>query len=127
MRTYLIAGGLLASLPILAQSKAGACRDLRLVNGKIHTMDARNSVMTSVTILDGRFADSAAKLSPCARTINLRGRTLVPGLIDNHNHFVLLGLRPGHDMRLESAGSIAEVKAAIAARATGVPAGAWVT
>jgi predicted amidohydrolase YtcJ len=127
MRTYLIAGGLLASLPMLAQSNVGACRDLRLVNGKIHTMDARNSVVTSATIREGRFADSAAKLSPCARTINLRGRTVVPGLVDNHNHFVLLGLRPGHDTRLETAFSVADVQAAIKARARGVPAGEFIT
>ena len=127
MRTYLIVGGLLAGLPMLAQSDAGACRDLRLANGRIHTMDERNSVVTSVTIRDGRFADSAAKLRPCARTINLRGRTVVPGLIDNHNHFVLLGLRPGHDTRLETAFSISDVQAAIKARAQGVPAGEFIT
>ncbi|HLH42727.1 MAG TPA: amidohydrolase family protein [Bryobacteraceae bacterium] len=127
MRTYLIAGGLLASLPALAQSNTPWCRDLRLVNGKIHTMDSRNSLVTSVAIRDGRFAGGAAKLSPCAPTINLRGRTVVPGLIDNHNHFVLLGLRPGHDTRLETAFSIADVQAAIRSRANNVPAGEFIT
>src|SRR5215470_20397464 len=116
MRTYLIVGGLLAGLQMLAQSNVGACRDLRLANGKIQTMDARNSVVTSVTIQNGRFADSAAKLSPCARTINLRGRTAIPGLVDNHNHIVLLGIRPGHDTRLETARSIAEVQELIGSR-----------
>lgn len=109
------------------KSSAANCPDLRLTNGKIHTMDARNSVVTSVAIRDGRFAEASAKLDPCAKTIDLHGRTVVPGLIDNHNHFVLLGLRPGHDTRLETAFSIAQVQAAIKARAKNVPAGEFIT
>ena len=42
----------------------------------------------------------SAKLNPCTKVINLGGRTVVPGLIDNHNHIVLLGMRPGHDIRI---------------------------
>jgi predicted amidohydrolase YtcJ len=61
------------------------------------------------------------------RVINLRGRTAVPGLIDNHNHIILLGLRPGHDTRLETAASIADVQAAIRARARTVPPGQFIT
>jgi predicted amidohydrolase YtcJ len=67
------------------------------------------------------------KLSPCTRTVNLGGRTVVPGLVDNHNHIVLLGLRPGHDVRLELASSIAQVQVAIKARAASVPAGQFIT
>ena len=93
------AAALLTTLTAMAQSNA-VCRDLRLTNGKIVTMDKRNSVVTSVVIQNGRFAGADAKLSPCAKTVNLRGRAAVPGLIDNHNHIVLLGLRPGHDVRL---------------------------
>ena len=61
------------------------------------------------------------------RVINLDGRTAVPGLVDNHNHFVLLGLRPGHDTRLETATSIADVQAAIRARAATVKPGEFIT
>jgi predicted amidohydrolase YtcJ len=114
----------------LAAFAAGNCsdsRDLRLVNGKIVTMDPRDSVLSSVTIQDGRFDFSGGKLSPCTKTINLRGRTAVPGLIDNHNHIVLLGLRPGYDTRLETAASIKDVQADIAERAKSVPAGKFIT
>jgi predicted amidohydrolase YtcJ len=105
-------------------------RDLRLVNGRIHTMDRRNPVVTEVTIQNGRFAAvgrSNRALNPCTRTINLGGRTVVPGLIDNHNHIVLLGMRPGHDVRLDWSFSIPDVQAAIRARARDVPAGQFVT
>jgi len=109
---------------------AGA-RDLRLVNGKFVTMDARGTTVSEVTIQDGRFTAVGPRgnqrLSPCTREIDLRGRTAVPGLIDNHNHIVLLGIRPGYHTPLESAASIAEVQSAIRARAKGVPAGAFIT
>src|ERR1019366_10078335 len=65
--------------------------------------------------------------NPCTKVIDLGGRTAVPGLIDNHNHFVLLGMRPGHDTRLETAASIPEVQARIQSRVKTVPAGAWIT
>jgi predicted amidohydrolase YtcJ len=106
-------------------------RDLRLTNGRINTMDARNALVQEVTIQDGKFTAvgraANQRLSPCTRTIDLRGRSVVPGLIDNHNHIVLLGIRPGYHTPLESATSIAQVQAAIAARARTVPAGGFIT
>lgn len=124
----LLAVGLLASgVPARAADNCADARDLRLVNGRIVTMDGKNSVLSSVMIQDGRFDFSGAKPGPCTKTINLRGRTAVPGLIDNHNHIVLLGLRPGYDTRLETAASIKDIQAAIAARAKSVPPGKFIT
>ena len=95
------------------------------------TMDRQNTVVSEVTIQNGRFTavgrTGDTRTSPCTRTINLRGRTVTPGLIDNHNHIVLLGIRPGHDTRLETAASIKDVQTAIAARAKSVPAGEFIT
>jgi predicted amidohydrolase YtcJ len=107
---------------------AGA-RDLRLVNGRIHTMDKQNAVVTEVMIQNGKITSvgRSGRLNPCTRTINLAGRTAVPGLIDNHNHIVLLGMRPGHDIRLETASSIADVQTMLRARAQTVQAGAFIT
>src|SRR5580693_10612061 len=135
---YVALAGVLCSLPVLAQTRApgvikDGCedsRDLRLTNGHIVTMDKKNPVVTEVSIRSGRFEStgkSTQKPGPCTQVINLRGRTAVPGLIDNHNHIVLLGLRPGHDTRLETAASIADVQAAIRTRSKGVPAGAFIT
>jgi predicted amidohydrolase YtcJ len=106
-------------------------RNLMLVNGRIHTLDANNSIVSSATIKNGKFVavghPGDFDGGPCMRVIDLHGRVAVPGLVDNHNHFLLLGLRPGHDTRLETAASIADVQAAIAARTKTVPAGAWIT
>lgn len=104
--------------------------DMLLVNGAIHTMNARNGVVNSARIVDGRFVEVGENLEPiagCSEVVDLNGRTVVPGLIDNHNHIVLLGLRPGHDTRLENATTIDEVLSTIAARTTDVPAGEWIT
>lgn len=129
----------LGSLPVARARPAGAAEpgigaggggdgpDLTLVNGKIHTMDERNSIVSSVAIRDGKFAAVGNSVPGSAHTIDLKGRTAIPGLIDNHNHFVLLSQRPGHDTRLESAGSIADVQAAFAARGKAVPPGGWIT
>src|SRR5258708_4463625 len=109
---------------------AGA-RDVKLVNGKIPPLDAGNSIVSSVTIKNGKFAavggGEGSDGGPCMRVIDLGGRTAVPGLVDNHNHFLLLGLRPGHDTRLETARSIADVQVAIRARTQTVKAGEFIT
>jgi predicted amidohydrolase YtcJ len=121
-----------AALPAAAAECAGL-ETLRLANGRIHTMDAGDSLVSTVlmNVDSGKFvavgpgADSAA--NECTRTIDLQGRTAVPGIIDNHNHIILLGLRPGHDTRLENARSIDEVLGTLAARAQEVPKGDWIT
>jgi len=75
-------------------------RELTLANGRIHLLDAANSVVSSVTIRNGKFVsvghDNGGGGTPgCRQLVNLDGRTALPGLVDNHNHIVLLGLRPG--------------------------------
>ncbi|HEY3826533.1 MAG TPA: hypothetical protein VGL82_18345 [Bryobacteraceae bacterium] len=91
---------------VFAAGPADRCtgaRDLKLVNGNIVSMDQRNTVLSEITIQNGLIAEGNQKLNPCTKVINLRGRTAIPGIIDNHNHIVLLGMRPGHDIRLETA------------------------
>lgn len=120
----------LAAIPALATNCADS-RDLKLVNGKIATMDKNNTVVSEVTIQNGVFdtvgKGGTHKAGPCERVIDLHGATVVPGLIDNHNHIVLLGTRPGYDIRLETAASIADVQAMLAAKAKTVPAGSFIT
>src|SRR5689334_13807388 len=126
MKLFLAVLTLAGASAAWGQDACAGSRDLHLTNGRIHTLDAKNTMLTEIAIQDGKFT-SSSRLSPCTRTINLRGRTVVPGLIDNHNHIVLLGMRPGHDVRLESADSIDAVLAALKLKATVVPAGEWIT
>jgi predicted amidohydrolase YtcJ len=104
--------------------------DVLVTNGVVHTMDARDTVVESVRIIGDRIVSTGRGrlgATRCTQVIDLNGRTAIPGIIDNHNHIVLLGLRPGHDTRLESAASIGDVLALIAARAATLEAGEWIT
>lgn len=132
MRRLSILSAVLACVCVsaLAQDRCTDSGDLRLINGPIHTMNAQNTIVSEVTVQAGKIVSvgaPASNLDPCTRTIDLAGRTVVPGLIDNHNHIVLLGLRPGYDTRLETAASIVDVQTAIRARAANVPKGAFIT
>ena len=107
---------------------------LRFVNGNIHTMDDNRSVASSVTIQNGHFTAVGNQGGPGGgrgvTTINLRGATVIPGLIESHTHFVSLANRPGyHVAELELAKNIAEVQGFLAARrAVGdIPEGGFIT
>ena len=102
--------------------------DLTLVNGRIHTMDARNTIASTVTIRNGRIAAVGNEAPPAGtQVIDLRGRTVVPGLIESHIHSVSLANRPGYHTILENTTSIREIQEALAARRKNVPEGQWIT
>lgn len=107
---------LLALGPAAAQAPPA---DLILVNGRIVTVDGAFSMAEAVAIRGGRFVavggnDAVRRhAGPGTRTIDLRGRTAVPGLSDNHLHNA--GGGPGID--LSRARSIADVLAAVSSRA----------
>lgn len=128
-------GTVLASAARAASGPAPECegsRDLNLVNGRFLTMDANNSVVWGLAIRDGRIVEAgrAGALGPCSRTINLKGATVIPGLIDSHVHYIRCGLNPGHEVRIiETAVSIADLQQMVSARikALNVPAGEFIT
>src|SRR3954468_21592777 len=135
-----LAAGLGVSLPggVQAQGRGGRGDDdddrgkeaLVFVNGRIHTMDDRNSVVNSVAIKNGRFVSvgNAEHGGGEARVINLHGRTVVPGLIESHTHFVSLANRPGyHVAQWELANNLAEVLALLAGGRKDVPPGQFIT
>jgi predicted amidohydrolase YtcJ len=105
--------------------------ELILWNGNIHTMDTASPHAEAVAIAGGRFL--AAGSSPdirrlaSARTksIDLGGKTVVPGFIDAHSHPASSGLRHLREVDCDLR-SIAEIQAAIAKRAAQTPAGEWV-
>src|SRR5690349_20817848 len=113
-----------------AQSCPGGRLTL-LTNGRIHTMDARRTVVSKVRVANGRFVevgDAASAGGGCTDTIDLRGRTVIPGMIDNHFHVQLVGSRPGYETRaIETAFTIAEAQAVVRERTKTVPEGAFIT
>src|SRR5688572_8853929 len=127
-----LAGGrVLAQAPTPASStaaKQSQSGDLALVNGRF--VDGRGLVGSAVTIRNGRIVNvgAAAPLGPGAQTIDLGGRTVIPGLFDSHAHYTRAGVNPGYEARrIERAFSIAELQEAIAARARTVPEGEFIT
>src|SRR4029079_154860 len=72
--------------------------DTILVNGKIITVDARSSVREALAIRDGHIvalgtsAEMRKLAGPRSRTIDLQGRTVIPGLIDSHLHAIRAAL-----------------------------------
>jgi predicted amidohydrolase YtcJ len=133
-REFLGRAGALASsglnaAKLFAQAQPAA-PDLHLVNGKIHTMDANNRVVSQVLIQNGRFTamgDSIRAPRANIRRVDLKGRTGIPGLIDAHNHIVLVGNRPGWHTPLEHAFTIPDAIAALKTRSAGVPGGEFIT
>src|SRR5262245_21847802 len=92
-------------------------------------MDPRSTVVRSVTIRDGRIVavGNASPSGATGRRIDLRGRTVVPGLIEPHVHIVSLANRPGYHTPLENTTSIREIQETLASRRKGVPDGQWIT
>ena len=123
-----MAAGGIAGVTELAEAKkpdAGG-QDLAFVNGKIHTMDGSNRIVSQLSISNGRFdnvGDGIGGGGGNKRVINLRGKTVIPGLIDSHTHIVLVGNRPGYHVLLEDLFSIPDVIARYQQVSRNVPEG----
>jgi predicted amidohydrolase YtcJ len=106
----------------------GADVSIALVNGRIHTIDGKGTIADGLVIRNGVFARVGGGSPPAgARVIDLKGRTVVPGLVEPHIHSVSLANRPGYHTILENTTSIREVQEALAARRKDVPDGQWIT
>jgi predicted amidohydrolase YtcJ len=124
---------LLASLVVAVSTAAANAQtaDTILVNGKIVTVDSRESVVEALAIRDGRIVatgTSAAmrKLTgPGARTIDVQGRTVIPGLIDSHLHAIRAALSFSTEVNWIGARSIEEALGRIRKAAQTKPRGSW--
>ena len=100
-----------------------------LTNGRIHTMDAVGTVVDSVVVRDGRvaFAGRRGDVNPAPgeATLDLRGRTVLPGLVDGHGHLMLLA-RARLELSLDRAGSEEEVAGMVGAAAARLRPGEWI-
>ena len=104
--------------------------DTVLVNGKIVTVDDRFTIAQAVAIKGERIlkvgttAEVEALRGPQTRVIDLAGRTVIPGLIDNHAHWVRAA---EHDeLRFDGVTSRQQALKMLADRVHSVPAGEWI-
>lgn len=105
--------------------------DTLFCRGRFLTLDEARPWASTLAVLGGRIVavgddDLAGELT-ATRTVDLGGRTAVPGFNDAHNHMLGFGIALD-DVPLSSppVHSVAEVCAAIAARAAVTPPGEWV-
>ena len=106
---------LAAQRPILPRAPAP---DLVLFNGKVITVDRSFSVHEAVALIGDRIMavgtedQMRAVAGPSTRLIDLKGRAVIPGLMDNHLH----GAGGGPGVDLSRARTMADVTTALQAR-----------
>ena len=109
-----------------AQAPAAPPADLVLFNGRVITVDRGFTIASAVAITGERIVavgDNAAVRAHAGsntRLIDLRGRAVIPGLMDNHLH----GAGGGPGVDLSRARSLEYVNAAIRQRVGKTPSGA---
>ncbi len=105
--------------------------DQIFVNGKIVTVDESFSVQQAVAVAGERILavgtnEAIGTLAgPETRTTDLGGRTVIPGLIDNHNHVVRATEYWPNEARLDGVTSRARVLQILEAKADALPEGEW--
>ncbi|MDR6858354.1 putative amidohydrolase YtcJ [Variovorax guangxiensis] len=106
--------------------------DLILHNGRITTLDRANPTAHAVAIKDGRFigVGRSEDVLPLAghhtRVIDLMGRPVLPGLIDNHIHIIRGGLNFNLELRWDGVRSLADAMAMLKRQVAITPSPQWV-
>jgi hypothetical protein len=112
----------------------GQAPDSILVNGNIATMDARRSTVQALAVVNGLILavgdDDTMRAMAGGNTqvVDLRGRTVTPGLIDAHCHLGACGLLGTTyvDISWPAIDTIEQMQARVAERVATTPPGEWV-
>ncbi|PJB83912.1 MAG: hypothetical protein CO090_00420 [Acidobacteria bacterium CG_4_9_14_3_um_filter_49_7] len=105
--------------------------DLVLLNGSIITLTQQKGQFSAVVIQNGRIlallTDSEARefVGPKTKVVDLKGATILPGLVDAHCHLLGLGMALAN-VNLVGTTSYAEVIERVKARAAKTPKGQWI-
>lgn len=110
----------------------GAAADLILTNGVIHTQSERGALASAVAIRGGRFVavgdePSVESLRGAAtQVVDLRGRTVIPGLNDSHLHLIRGGLNYNMELRWDGVPTLADAMQMLKTQAQRTPPPQWV-
>ena len=106
--------------------------DLILTNGKIVTVDDRFTIVQAIAIGADRITavgstrDIMRLAGPSTRRIDLRGRTVLPGLIDNHMHLLRYGTTWQYEVRWDGVETRKEALTRLRAKTASVQPGEWI-
>lgn len=132
MRLSMIRFALVAIVAGWAAAAAAQAPDTILVNGKIVTVDDRFSIVQALAIADGRITATGTTAAirhlaaPQTKVVDLHGRTVIPGLIDNHAHFLRAAEYWDREVRLDGVTSHRRALDMVAAKARASAPGEWV-
>lgn len=122
---------LLAWWPAQSTAQAPQPADVILVNGNVLTVDAADRIAQAVAVRGSRIvavgsnAEIERLVGSGTRRIDLRGRTVTPGLLDAHAHFSG-GYAERLDLSYPAVKTIAELTAKVAVQAARTARGGWV-
>jgi len=107
--------------------------DLLITNANILTLDKQNRRAGSLSVSDGRIngiwdeSEPPITISPNTEVINLRGKTLIPGFIDTHNHLLMYSLNKSKvDCSTPPNNRISDILKRIHEKANHTPKGEWI-
>lgn len=131
MKTVLVNLSALVLLTVLVSVHAQEAPDTVYINGKIVTVDDYWSIEEAVAIRGniiqavGSNQEISALKGEATLVLDLQGRTVIPGLIDNHNHVVRATEYWPNDARLDGVTSRSKALDILKAKADTLPAGEW--
>ena len=109
--------------------------DLAIINAKVITVDREFSVRQAVAVSDGRIVavgtndDIKALIDSDTRILDLKGKTILPGINDSHGHPPFLGgIRPplALDLSYPAIKTIKDMVEALRRKVESVQPGEWI-
>ncbi len=119
-------------LALWLASALWAQSDLILTNGKIITVDERFSIAQAVAIRGDRIVatgtnqEIAQLAGPNTRRIDLKGKAVIPGLIDNHMHLLRAAATWVKELRFDGVDSRKRAVEMLRARVKSSAPGEWI-
>src|SRR6266446_2776867 len=106
--------------------------DVIFHRGLFTTLDRSNPTASAIAIKDGLFTaigderETMKLRGPSTKVIDLRGRRVLPGLIDNHLHIIRGGLNFNMELRWDGVWSLADAMAMLKKQVAITPPPQWV-
>ena len=106
--------------------------DVILTGGKVITVDQKFTIAQAIAVKGDRVVavgsndDISSLAGPATRRIDLAGRAVVPGMIDNHAHYMEEGVLWTDELRLDNVTTRAQAIEMMKAKAASLPPDRWV-